>query len=97
MRYKIDYKLSAQTDLREIRAYLSRFYRNTAHRFFTELNRRLEILTIFPNSSPEYEDDPDYRIMAVRGYSVFYMVREETKTVEIHRIFHGSRDVSRHL
>jgi hypothetical protein len=34
--------------------------------------------------------------LAVGDYLVFYMVNEEEKTVEIHRIFHGSQDVRQH-
>jgi len=30
-------------------------------------------------------------------YLVFYMVDEEKKIIEIHRILHGARDAKRHL
>lgn len=51
----------------------------------------------FPYSCPIYEDDPDYRTLVVGDYLVFYMVNEDDKIVEIHRIFHGSKDTKQQL
>ena len=46
---------------------------------------------------PEYEHDTDYRRMVVGDYLVFYMVKEESKTVEIHRILHETQNIKHQL
>lgn len=84
-------------DREHIKIYLSKFYPGTATRFFSLLKKRIAQLKTFPYSCPEYEDDPDYRKLIVGDYLVFYMVNEKAKFVEIHRFFHGSRDISQHL
>jgi plasmid stabilization system protein ParE len=45
----------------------------------------------------DYEDDTDYRILVVGDFLVFYMVKEDGKIVEIHRIFHSTQDIGPHL
>jgi plasmid stabilization system protein ParE len=66
-------------------------------KFFTFLQEKLALLEEFPYSCPVYEDDPDYRNLVVGDYLVFYIVNEENKTVEIHRIFHGTQNIKQHL
>jgi plasmid stabilization system protein ParE len=84
-------------DFEDIEAYLSQYDESAVKRFFALLKKKIAILKDFPYSCPVYEDDPDYRKLVVGDYLVFYMVDEDAKTVEIHRIFHGSRDIKRHL
>jgi len=36
-------------------------------------------------------------ICTVGDYLVFYIVNEGNKTVEIHRIFHGTQNIKQHL
>jgi len=97
MKYRIQYLPETVTDREEIRAYLSLYYKSTAKKFFSLLKERIAQLKEIPYSCPVYEDDPDYRRMVVGDYLVFYMVNEEKKTVEIHRIFHGSQDISHRM
>ena len=65
--------------------------------FLSLLKAKIECLRKFPYTCPIYEDDPNYRKLVVGDYLVFYMVNEEDKTVEIHRIFHGSREIKKQL
>jgi plasmid stabilization system protein ParE len=61
------------------------------------LKKKTNRLKTHPYSCPVYEDVPDYRKLVVGDYLVFYIVNEDAKIVEIHRIFHGSRDIRQHL
>jgi plasmid stabilization system protein ParE len=95
--YRLKFLPAVAADRVAIREYLNQFYSNTAHNFFALLKSRLAQLKQFPFSCPTYEDDADYRIMTVGDYLVFYMVNERDKMVEVHRIFHHSRDILRQL
>ena len=97
MKYRIKYLPDTVTDREEIRDYLSQYYESTVSKFFALLREKTAQLKNFPYSCPVYEHDTDYRRLIVGDYLVFYMVNEDTKTVEIHRIFHGTRDIRRHL
>ena len=50
-----------------------------------------------PYVCESFIDDPDYRRLVMGDHLVFYMVDEEKKMIEIHRVLHGSRDAKRHL
>lgn len=92
--YRLKYLDDTVSDRAHIKAYLSQFYPDTSKKFFAQLKKKTERLKTFPYSCPVYEEDPDYRKLVVGEYLVFYMVDEDTKTVEIHRMLHGSRDIS---
>ena len=94
MKYRITYLPATIGDREIIKKYLMQFYPNTAKRFFALLKSKTARLKDFPYSCPTYEEDPDYRVLVVGDYLVFYMVNEDKKTVDIHRIFHGSQDIS---
>ena len=95
--YRLKFLPAAKSDRVAIRKYLAQFYDNTVHNFFTLLKTRLSQLKQFPFSCPLYEDAHDYRMMTVGDYLVFYKVNEAEKIVEVHRIFHHSRNISQHL
>ena len=97
MKYHIKYLPETVKDRDEIRDYLSQYYESTVKKFFKLLKEKTARLKRFPYSCPVYEDDPDYRTLIVGKYLVFYMINEDDKTVEVHRIFHGSRDIKKHL
>ena len=97
MKYRTIYLPDAVTDRNEIKSYLSQFYKSTLKNFFSLLKKRTAKLKDNPYSCPVYKDDSDYRVLVVGDYLVFYMVDEEHKIVEVHRIFHGSKDIRRHL
>jgi len=85
------------SDRDNIKGHLSKFYPDTTKRFFTMLKKKTTRLKTYPESCPIYEDDPDYRKLVAGDYLVFYMINEKEKMVEIHRILHGSMDISQHL
>jgi len=97
MRYMIRYLPQTATDRADIRTCLSQFYPSTAKGFFALLRDKISRLKEYPYSCPVYEDDPDYRRLVVGDYLVFYTVEDNAKIVEIHSIFHGSRDIGQHL
>ena len=97
MRFRIKYLSETVTDREAIRDYLSQFYNETSKKFFALLKKKTARLKDYPYSCPVYEDDIDYRRLVVGDYLVFYMVNENEKTVEIHRILHGAQDIRRHL
>jgi len=87
MRYRVRFLPDTVADREEIRVYLSQYYESTVNNFFSLLKKRIASLKDFPYSCPTYENDPDYRKLVVGEYLVFY--------VEVHRIFHSSRDIRR--
>jgi len=97
MKYRLRYMEDVMTDREHIKAYLSQFYPGTLKKFFILLKKKTIRLKTFPYSCPEYEDVSDYRKLVVGDYLVFYIVNEDLKTVDIHRILHGSRDIRQHL
>ncbi|MCL2420601.1 MAG: type II toxin-antitoxin system RelE/ParE family toxin [Defluviitaleaceae bacterium] len=97
MNYQIKYLPTTIEDRAVIRDYLCQYYESTAKNFFVLLKKRISQLKEFPYSCPVYEDDPDYRRLVVGDYLVFYIVNEDNKVIEIHRIFHGTQDIRRHL
>ena len=97
MKYRIRFLPEAKVDRAEIKEYLDKFYAGSAERFFSILKSKISHLGNFPYICSVYDDDPDYRKLIVGEYLVFYMVNEDEKFVEIHRIFHGSQDIKRRL
>ena len=97
MIYRLRYMEDTISDRDNIKAHLSKFYPGTTKRFFTLLKKKTIRLKTYPESCPIFEDDPDYRRLVVGDYLVFYMINDKAKMVEIHRILHGSMDISQHL
>jgi len=97
MKYRARYSKQALQDKKHIKSYLSQYYESTVKSFFDLLKKRIERIKKYPFSCPSYEDDPDYRRLVVGEYLLFYMVNNEEKSVDIIRIFHSSRDISRQL
>jgi addiction module RelE/StbE family toxin len=97
MKTEVIYLPKAVSDQADIKNYLSQFYPGTNKRFFSLLKKKIARLKTYPYSCPVYEDDPDYRKLVVGEYLVFYTVDENTKIVKIHRLLHGSRDISQHM
>jgi len=97
MKIAITFLPKAISDQADIKKHLSQYYPGTSKRFFSLLKKKIARLKTYPYSCPKYEDDPDYRKLVVGDYLVFYMLNEDAKIVEVHRILHGSRDISQHL
>lgn len=96
MRYRIRFLPLADLDLLEIDANLEK-YPVKASRFFETLDKQILRLADMPMIYPVYEDVPAYRKMTVDDYLVFYVVNDETKMIDIHRIINGRMYVAKHL
>ena len=97
MNYQLVYMDKALDDLLGIKEHLSRFYPNTAKRFLDLLEKKAEMLMDNPYIYPEYVHRPAYRKIVVSDYILLYKVNENRKTVAVHRILHGARDIREYL
>jgi plasmid stabilization system protein ParE len=97
MVYTVEWEDDAIEELKDILAYLRQFYPGTSKRFSAALKEKLMALRDMPYMYPVYEDNPAYRKMGVLKYMVFYQVNDAEQTIVVHRILHGSRDLTRHL
>ena len=97
MNYRVIYLPESRNDTREIRQYLTQYYRSTSKSFFTLLRKRINSLKSNPFIAQQYPEKPSYRRLVVEDYIVFYKVFEDRKLVEIHRILHGSREIDRYI
>ena len=97
MNYKAVFLPEARGDSEEIREYLSQYYESTVRNFFALLKKRINSIKSNPFIAPPYLERPSYRRLVVEDYLVFYKVDEDKKLIEIHRILHGSRDISRYV
>ena len=97
MKYTVVYLELALEDVRDIRSYLSQFYPGTPAKFLTALKSGIENLRDNPFMYAKYEDNTAYRKMAVLDYLVFYKLFEPERTVEIHRVLYGMRDIKAYL
>ena len=97
MNYTIELTPKADQDLIEIEVYLSQFYDGTISRFYKLLVEKVDQLAYSPFMYPTYENNPKYLKMVVRDYLVFYIVNDDAKTVAIHRILHGTVNITQHI
>ena len=97
MSYKAVFLPEAKTDSEEIQQYLSLYHESTVRNFFTLLKKRINSLKSNPFIAPLYLERPSYRRLVVEDYLVFYKVDKDKKLIEIHRILHGSKDISRYI
>jgi len=61
------------------------------------LKTQIAKLKTNPFLCEKYQERPAYRRMVVGDYLVFYKILEDKKQIEIHRILHGSRKISRYI
>jgi plasmid stabilization system protein ParE len=95
--YKIKHLPSAISDIFDIEDYLNEHSPTAADRFTEDVDRRIEALTDHPQMCPPYQPDPFFRRMAIGDYLLFYSIDEKQQLIAIHRIFHHSRDIDRHM
>ena len=97
MKYTVLFMDLAEQDYYAISEYLANFYPSTIEKFLDELEKYTATLEDNPRAFEVYEHVPSYRRMVVMDFLVFYKIKEDDKSVEIHRILHGSRDIKRFL
>ncbi len=76
---------------------MTQYSQETAADFYASLDKILFSLQTMPFMFQEYERLPKYRRFVVGKYSVYYIVDEAKKRIDIYRILHNARDANRHL
>jgi addiction module RelE/StbE family toxin len=97
LKYTVRFSPLAKEDKKYIKAYLSKFYPETPHRFEDSLKVHIANLKDNPYIYPEYTENTDYRCMFVSNYIVFYKVSDTEKQIDIYRILRASWDLPKHL
>lgn len=103
MKYKVLTTAQAAADLRTIFEYIA--YELLAGEVAVKQLDRLEQAILSLDEMPErfhlYDKEPwkerNLRIMPVDNYLVFYIPREEEKTVTVIRVMYGRRDIDTQL
>ena len=94
-KYILRYLPVAVDDLISIFDWIANNSPATAAAFMEKLDQRIGSLKTHPFLGHIPRDDKlkssGYRVLVIESYLVFYVVR--AKTVEIHRIIHGSRNL----
>ena len=98
-RYILRYLPVAQNDLVAILDYIAHDSPKRALAFVEKLDKRIRLLEQHPLSGrvPRHPklQDYGYRVLVVDSYLVFYILRG--RTVEIHRVIHGSRSLEQRI
>ena len=95
--YKLRYLPLAQKDLESITDYITDTLKapQAALDFVDAVEKGLDRLREFPYSCRIYQPiktvDPEYRVLNVKNYLVFYVVLDDA--VEVHRIVYGRRNL----
>ncbi|MCL1823509.1 MAG: type II toxin-antitoxin system RelE/ParE family toxin [Oscillospiraceae bacterium] len=97
MRYNVEFLKKAEDEYLQVIEYLSQFYESTPQKFYNEFEKYKRMLEENPYSFQVCEYAPEYRRAIVMDYLVFYKVNDKTRLVEIHRIFHSSRNINQIL
>lgn len=97
MDFKVVWTPLARDDLHEVVSYIARDNAAAAFRVGEQILSSVETLESMPKMGrmvPERDDETIREIM--RGnYRVVYRVREDRRTVEVWRIWHGARGTPR--
>ena len=94
-KYTLRYLPVAVDDLVSISDWIANDSPTNAAAFLEKLDRRIGDLKIHPFMGHIPRDEKlkssGYRILVIESYLVFYVIRD--KTVQIHRVVHGSRNL----
>jgi toxin ParE1/3/4 len=97
--YEIRYLPLAMKDLTDITAYIADHLKapKAALNLLNALDESISRLEQFPYSckvyQPTKELENEYRLLPVKNYAVFYVVKE--KVVEIHRVVYAKMDLTK--
>jgi len=98
MGYNLSFLPLAAQDILDIEASLYEFSPTASERHTNEIDCLTKTLTEHPFMYQAFQDDPFYRSMPLcYDYRLFYHVAEVTKTIEIHRVLHGTMNLEFHL
>jgi len=100
-KYKINYLTIAKEDITGIILYISENLNapKTAMDLLESLDTSISLLQDFPYDYKLFRTikplDEEYRLLPVKNYAVFYVVREHEKIVEIHRVIYSKMNLNR--
>lgn len=103
MRYKITVLTSAKNELRRVYSYIANNLSNptSAVKIYRQAIKEIHSLETMPLRYPLYDAEPWHsrgvRYFSVSSYLIFYSVNEETRTVTVHRVIYGGRDIASDL
>jgi toxin ParE1/3/4 len=93
--YQLRYLPIAQDDLLAIYDHISQDSLTRAGSFVERIDKAIGLLEAQPllGRVPRHDQlrEYGYRVLIVESYLVFYVIRN--KTIEIHRVVHGSRNL----
>ena len=98
MMYKVIVTEPAQADLKKAVMYIANELRNetAAENLIDEAERAFSSLSDMPERNPVVMDGvlatQDIRMVQIKNYLAFYVVREETQTVSVIRFLYARRD-----
>lgn len=96
--YKLVYLPTAQKDISEAVLYIADQLKapKAAMDLLDALDKSISRLQDFPYSYKLYQLkealENEYRFLPVKNYGVFYVVKEEQKAIEVHRVLYGKMD-----
>ena len=96
--YHINITQPAEYDIKEAVKYITEQLLNpiAAGKLLDDAERAIFSLNDMPHRFALVKDDDlarlEFRFMPVNNYLIFYIIREETKTVVIQRFLYGRRD-----
>lgn len=101
--YEIIYLPIAKQDIAEIIMYISNQLKapKAAIELLDAFDHSIFLLQEFPYAHKIYRLikplEEEYRLLPVKNYAVFYIVREQDKIVEIHRVVYAKMDLNQIL
>jgi len=94
--YNIVFSKTAEHDLNDIVIYLSNFSSSIARRYYDEIMVKALSLSLMPQRCPFVHDnalrDKGYRWLFIRNYTVFFVIEEASKVVDIRAIIYSGRE-----
>ena len=95
---KIRWTPEAEKWLRDIHDYIARDNENAAQRVITEIYKKVQILSDFPEIGYKYrsELEGDIRILLYGHYRIAYLIRNK-ESIDILGVFHGAMEIERYL
>ena len=100
MMYEIRYLPLARKDLTDITSYIVDHLKapRAAMDLLNELDKSISRPERFPYSCRVYQSirelENEYRLLPVKNYLVFYVVKETEMVVEIHRVVYARMDLT---
>jgi len=95
--YRVEYLPEIDIDLEEAEAWLDEFSATASDRLTNTIDKKASLLVKHPMMYPTYHNSP-YRFMPLPyKFLLFYQINETARTINVHRIIHGTRDLSKAL